>query len=117
MIGGPSFCAPDEGGVPCPDCNQPQPVQALTAGDDRRHVICLCPDCTKPKPAPLTDDQMADVKTMQQAITEMLHAIKNPGWFTNGERAAMSHFFAWSQKGLDAIHRFGTPTTVEKVGM
>lgn len=28
MIGGPSFYAPDEGGVPCPDCNQPQPVQA-----------------------------------------------------------------------------------------
>ena len=34
MIGGPSFYAPDEGGVPCPDCSQPdgmQPLEVLTS--------------------------------------------------------------------------------------
>ena len=28
MIGGPSYCAPDEGGVPCPDCAAPTPASA-----------------------------------------------------------------------------------------
>lgn len=27
LVGGPSFYAPDEGGVPCPDCSQPSGVQ------------------------------------------------------------------------------------------
>lgn len=40
MIGGPSFHAPDEGGVPCPDCNQPQPEQALPVD-----MILYCPHC------------------------------------------------------------------------
>lgn len=34
MIGGPSFYAPDEGGVPCPDCSQPdgmRPLDLLTS--------------------------------------------------------------------------------------
>lgn len=34
MIGGPSFYAPDEGGVPCPGCSQPdgmQPLDVLTS--------------------------------------------------------------------------------------
>ncbi|MCY1289752.1 hypothetical protein D9M69_397000 [compost metagenome] len=29
LIGGPSFYAPDEGGVPCPDCAQPSPALEL----------------------------------------------------------------------------------------
>lgn len=29
MIGGPSYYAPDEGGVPCPDCSAPQPPVAV----------------------------------------------------------------------------------------
>lgn len=43
LVGGPSFYAPDEGGVPCPDCSQPSGVQQATPQEPkhRDHTALL----------------------------------------------------------------------------
>lgn len=48
------------------------------------------------------EELLAVSETLQQAVREMTHARKNPNWFTDGYEGATRHFFAWSQRGLDA---------------
>lgn len=47
MIGGPSFYAPDEGGVPCPDCTEAKPAQQ---DDETQAVLIEGVEYTVPMP-------------------------------------------------------------------
>lgn len=54
--------------------------QAATAGDERRHVICLCPDCTKPAAQAEPVAPIEDAQRLWSAA-EFLRAVwSQSGW-------------------------------------
>ncbi|HBN9515511.1 TPA: hypothetical protein L3889_000516 [Pseudomonas aeruginosa] len=68
VIGGPSFYAPGEGGVPCPDCAQPSPVPA----DEKPGDSILCSGCFAKGVGPEHFDEAGKCLVRQQ--TEPLGA-------------------------------------------
>lgn len=49
------------------------------------------------------------LSTVMQALVEIEHSRRDPGWFTKGESAAWQHAGEWVRKGLDAIKSVQKP--------
>lgn len=58
---------------------------------------------------------MSPYETLRQALAEMDHAHRDPGWFTKGHAGADAQFRLWRDRGLKALEEIAKPNPFQAV--